>query len=420
MRTKINLEFLGNPMWRRVLALISVLLFIDLSDAILSDWVPSYLQEVLGGSFLMGLVFSFSSIVGFATDLIFPQLFKGVLVKHLLRWAMGASMLFVVSLFFAALKPLLPVLLVAMAVWGVYYEFLAFANQQFVATVATPHDRARVWAVVGVFKSFAYFFGPIIGGLLINRGGNFGVVLASGVITLVSFFMLNFLKLADDKTTEVELNNVNLLAEISHWRVLLAHVWPVVTISLVLGLIDSTFWTTGAVLSDALASRHAWGFMFLPMYMLPSMFVGFLVFKWGIYQGKKKWAEVFMLLSGILLLLLGLSDGVIWQLSLVFLASSALSVSYPLTDAVYSDILARMGRERKHMLGLSSSTISLAYIVGPAAAGWVASLVGERMTFSALGLGVIFVSGVLLLVTPKKIKLPQTEIEGWDRGVEAR
>ena len=127
-----------------------------------------------------------------------------------------------------------------------------------------------------------------------------------------------------------------------------------------------------------------------------------------------------MLISGILLAFLGLFEGIVWQLGLVFLASSALSISYPLTDAVYSDILSRMGRERKHMLGLSSSTVSLAYIVGPALAGWIASMVGERMTFSVLGIGVFLISVILLLVTPKKIKLPQTEIEGWNRGVEVR
>lgn len=419
MRAKIGLSFLTDPMWRRVMALVSILLFINLSDAILSDWVPTYLQSVLGSSLLMGLVFSFSSIVGFATDLVFPQLFKGVLVKHLLRWAMGASLLFVASLFFATLKPLLPVLLFSMAVWGVYYEFLAFANQQFVATAASVHDRTKVWAVVGVFKDFAYFLGPILGGIIISHSGDRGVVVISGVITLISFFMLGFMK-TGDKATEVEFHKVNLVAEISHWWVLLAHVWPVVTISLILGLIDSTFWTTGTVLSDALAEKHPWGFMFLPMYMLPSLFVSFIVFRWGIYKGKKKWAEIFMLMSGVFLGVLAISDNVVWQLAMVFLASCALSISYPLTDAVYSDILARMGRERKHMLGLSSSTVSLAYIAGPAVAGFIASMVGEEMTFSVLGIGVIFVSIILLLVTPKKIKLPQTEIDGWDRGGEAR
>lgn len=72
------------------------------------------------------------------------------------------------------------------------------------------------------------------------------------------------------------------------------------------------------------------------------------------------------------------------------------------------------------MLGLSSSTISLAYIVGPAIAGWVASMVGERMTFAVLGLGVALISLILLIVTPKKIKLPQSEIETWDRTEDAR
>lgn len=391
-----------------------VMLVVYLSDAILSDWVPGFIQETLGGSLFMGVVMSFSSVVGLGADLIFPQLMKNVLVNQLLKWAMGASLLFSASLYFVSIRPVLPILLLSMGVWGIYYEFLSFANQQFVSDVVGAKDRSKIWSIVGVVRGFAYFLGPILGGSIMAGLGNTGVVVVSAIITLVALAIMFLVGMKNNEKVILETKHVNLFAEIKHWWVLLEHVWPVVMISLVLGLIDSTFWTTGTVLSDALANQHQWGGMFLPLYMLPSLFVGFIVAKWGIYKGKKKWAEVFLLLGGLMFAGIGISSNVYWQLLAVFLGSCMLSVSYPLTDAVYSDIVSRMGRERKHMVGLSSSTVSLAYIVGPVLAGLIASRVGERMTFSSMGVGVAVVAWLLLIITPKKIKLPQAEIGSWE------
>ena len=124
-------------------------------------------------------------------------------------------------------------------------------------------------------------------------------------------------------------------------------------------------------------------------------------------------AEIFLLLSGLFLVLLGVSANVFWQLAMVFISSAMLSVTYPMVDATYSDIVARMGPQRKHLMGLSSSTLSLGYIVGPALAGFIAQAVGERMSFVVWGVAVSLVSAILLLVTPKKLKLPQEEIQSW-------
>ena len=112
-------------------------------------------------------------------------------------------------------------------------------------------------------------------------------------------------------------------------------------------------------------------------------------------------------------MLLFYSESVVYQLAMVFLSSIMLSVSYPLVDAIYSDIVVRMGRERKHMVGLGVSMISLAYIVGPVLSGWIASQVGERMTFVAVGAATVTVSIVLLITTPRKLLLPQREIKNW-------
>ena len=409
---KLSLSFLSDPVWSKVMGLTTVLFFALLADAILSDWVPVYLQNVLGGSFLMGVVMSFSSMIGFGADLIFPQLLKGTSVRKLMVMAVLSGGLFSVALLTTTWWPILIIILVAMAIWGIYYEFLGFANQQFVVETAPAHQRSQVWAVMGVFKNLAYFLGPILGSILI-KGGDRGVVIVAGVISLVAYFLVLLMRIKS-RPVVVEAEEINLVKEASHWKVLIKHVWPMLLVTFMLGLIDATFWTTGTVFTELLSLKSWWGGLFLPMYTLPSLFVGFFVFKWGIYKGKKRWAEIFLLFGGIVLSLLYFRDSIFYELGIVFLSSIMLSVSYPLVDAVYSDIVARMGRERKHLVGLGSSMASLSYILGPILAGFISSRVGERMTFVSMGLATVVVAIVLLITTPRKLLLPQVEIKNWN------
>lgn len=409
---KFSLSILTDGVWSKVIALTSILFFVLLADAILSDWVPNYIQTVTGSALIMGAIMSFSSVIGFGADIIFPQLLKWTTVKKLLVMAVLSGVLFSGVLYFSTLWPVLVIFLVAMAVWGVYYELLGFANQQFVSETVPGKMRASVWAVIGIFRNLAYFIGPIIGGVLAVQGDRV-VVLTAGGISILAYGLVFFLKLSN-KQVVVKNEEINLVKELSHWWVLIEHVWPMLIASFILGLIDATFWTTGTVLTEVLARENWIGGLFLPMYMLPSLFVGILVLKWGIYRGKKKWAEIFMLLGGIALALLFIQDSIVYKLAIVFVSSIFFSVSYPLIDAVYSDIVSRMGRERKHLIGLSASMISLSYIVGPVLAGWIASQVGESMTFVVMGVAMAAVSIMLLILTPRKLRLPQVEIASWE------
>ncbi len=112
-------------------------------------------------------------------------------------------------------------------------------------------------------------------------------------------------------------------------------------------------------------------------------------------------------------MLLFYQQSVFYELAVVFVSSLMLSLSYPLIEAVYSDIVARMGRERKHLLGLSLSMVSIAYIFGPVLSGLITSRVGERLTFVVVGAILVVISLLLLATTPRKLKLPQKEIATW-------
>jgi MFS family permease len=410
-----SVDILRNSMWTRVLTISIILFFVYLGDAILSDWVPTFMQETLGGSMLMGLVFSFSSVVGFVTDFTFPRFLKKFKPRKLFLMAMGMGLVFAGILLWTTSWPWAVLFLMAMAVWGIYYELLWFGSAQFVCDSVHLESRSGVWGVIGIFKSLAYFLGPILGTWLVVSKGNSMVILAAAAMMCLAY-VIWMLTRRNERNYEVEMeteNNFNVWEEMSHWKVLFAHVWPALLISLMMGIVDATYWTTGTVMTDNLAKENALGSMFLPLYMLPTIFMGIVLARKGVYRGKKKIAEIFLLISGGLLICLGLKESLYVTLLLSFLIGVALAVSWPMVDAVYTDILARMGRERKHMVGLPSSMVSLSYVVGPIMAGVIASIVGEKMTFAVVGAMVIIVAGVLLLVTPKKLKLPQTEIAEW-------
>lgn len=404
-----------NRVWFKVIGFSLMVFFLGLADAILSDWVPEYMQEKLGGSLLMGIVFSFSSVVGFAADMVFPQILRKCSFQRLMAMAVGGALVFVGLLLWSTEWPVVAIFLMAMAVWGVYYEFMAFGGQQFVVEIAPVQMRSAVWSMLGVFKGLAYFLGPIVGGLLVFRYGNKEVLWFSAAIVFIGLFVWKLLGYKKERSSGLgEVKRFSIKDEIGHWMVLSHKVWPVLIVSFVLGLIDSTFWTTGTVFSTQLARENWWGGMFLSFYMLPPLFMGLIMSRLKIISGKKKIAEVTLFLAGIALIFIGMQSSIVWILIGVLVMATLLTITQPVTDAVYTDILSRMGRERIHMAGLSNSMMSLAYVAGPILSGWMASVWGEKMTFGAVGWLTVFVSVFLLLVTPKKIRLPQEEIQSWE------
>lgn len=407
--------------WGKIVMVSMMLFFVYLGDGILSDWVPSFVQSSTHSSLVMGLIISFSSMVGFGADLVFPEILKNFKTKKLILMGIGTSLIFSGVLLWTINRPLLVLFLVAMAVWGLYYEFLGFGGQQFVAESVPMVSRSGAWAVLGIFKSLAYFFGPIMGSYIaLNKGDNETVLTAASSVVIGYLIWIFWGKGNGDTSKKIEqvtnVDRFSIWKEIKHWKSLAEHVWPVLVLSIAMGLVDATFWTTGTVLSDTLATQHWLGGMFLPFYTLPMVVVGVVVAKWGIYKGKKKIAEIFMLIAGILLTCIVLGNSIYFMLLISLLTGTSLAIAWPLTDAVYSDITERMGRSGKHMMGLSSSTLSLAYILGPVLAGFIAQLVGEKLTFSVVGIFMSLVAICLLLVTPKKLRLPQVEIQSWDGG----
>ena len=408
-----HFKFLKDEVWSKVLLFSMVLFLARLADAIISFWAPVQIQNVLNNSVVMGFIISFQSLVGLLADLVFPKILKNVRVKKLIYFGLAMSALtsfFLVSSYY---WPFVSIFLVTMALWGIYYEFIAFANYQFMGSVVPLNMRAGAWGVTGIFVNLAYFLGPLLASILLLRGQwvTEGVILA---FLMMSFVLLTFSKNTHDIPVTIDLTEINPVIELKHWISLARHIWPAIVISMLLGFIDSTFWTTGTIWTEKLSAQSAWGGLFLPLYQLPPIFLGLLVARWAISKGKKILSEKMLIVAGIFLAGLALSNKIPWQLTMVFFASCALSVCYPLIEGVYTDIVARMGKEKKEMIGLTNSALNLSYIVWPPIAGAITLAVGERLTFSIVGVLTVVTAFILLFVTPKKLRLPQEEIKAWD------
>ncbi len=407
-----HFKFLKDEVWSKVLLFCMVLFLARLADAIISFWAPVQVQNVLGNSVVMGFIISFQSVVGLLADLVFPRILRNIRVRKLIYFGLAMSALASLFLVSSYYWPYISIFLVTMALWGIYYEFIAFASYQFMGSVVPLNMRSGAWGVTGIFVNLAYFLGPLLAAVLLLKGQ----LIAEGAILLfllLASILLSLTKNSHDVPATINLTEINPVVEFKHWLSLARHIWPAIIMSILLGFIDSTFWTTGTVWTEKLSRESAWGGLFLPLYQLPSIFFGVLVARWTISKGKKILSEKMLIIAGIFLAGIALSSKVSWQLTMVFLASSALSICYPLIEGVYKDIVARMGKEKKEMLGLTSWALNLVYIIWAPIAGAITLAIGERMTFSIVGILTAVTAFGLLYVTPKKLRLPQEEIRGW-------
>ncbi|HOX96542.1 MAG TPA: MFS transporter [Candidatus Woesebacteria bacterium] len=403
--------------WGKLAMMLGIVFFLYLGDAILSDWIPTYMQGALGGSLWMGLMMSFSSLIGFMADLVFPQLFRKVSERRMVMLAISAVFMTAGVLIWTTHFPYVSLFLLGVGIWGLYYEFLGFGMTSYVTKIATVTERSGVWSIIGVVKSIAYCIGPLIGSWLFVLQGNVAIIFVYAGMALIAYTVwlaLGHKKKREFAATETgDTEGLHILEEIGYWKVLFGRVWPILLVSYLLGLVDATFWTTGVVLSDNLVEKNWIGGLFLSAFMLPEIFVGLIVPRLKISVGKKKLAEKFLFMSGILTVCLGFLTSAATMVFFAFLIGMMIAIAWPLVNAVYSDILARMGKEQKHLTGMSSSMVNLSYITGPVVAGLMSNAIGEQKTMMYIGMFIMVAALLLLLVTPRKLKLPQAEIAEW-------
>lgn len=394
----------------------AILFLIGIGDAIMSYVAPVIVEEHLNGTFIMGLVLSFSSVVGLVCDFIFSEMLRGK--SYTFYMFLGFVMAITFPLVFLILPAHLIPFLLAMAVWGIYYECLAFADFHFIHFHVPKQLHADAWGVLSTIRSCAYLVGPIIASALLDRGNITALTSAIVFVTASLFGFLMFLKFsryarkAHTKNRDVyaKENKSSALKEIRIWAVLLRRIWPLYLFIMAIHLLDSAFWTVGTVLSESLKDVSVFAQFLIPAYMLPSVFLGLLAGRAAKPFGKKRAAFLAGIAGGVLFTISGFVADVPLFVLVVFSASMVLSLAWPEINATIEDYVSRLGRFGNDIIGLQSSSISISYIIGPVASGFVASVFGNQRMFSVIGFVVLLVSILSLVIVPRKIKMPVSQL----------
>jgi len=371
---------------------------------------PVYIESSLKKAWEMGLLISTSSIAGLIFDFLVNRFVKSKPYKVYLLRAILLALLFPVILL--TLPPTYLIFLLGMMVWGVYYELIRFSDFHFIHTYFGRNEHAKSWGILITFKSVAYAAGPLLASLLISRV--FKIAFSTSIV-FVSASLLAFLVFS--KTHKVKLQDEpikgqSLIKEYKAWLILLRKIWPLWLFIFSIFLVDATFWTIGTVLSEILKTRDAAaGRFLLTAYMLPSLFIGFAAQKASIRLGKKRTAIISGLASGLILALFGFCSNTYILLGLAFSASIFSGLAVPEVMAVFEDFVARLERFKDDVISLERTGENLAYILGPIVSGFLAQFYGFQKVFSIMGLFLAATSAVALCVTPRKVRLPQSELK---------
>jgi hypothetical protein len=247
MLQRILAHYQVTPLTKKIshFTLLATLVF--LADASLAYFVPNYVESTFQSSLIMGLVMGSSSLVGLVADVVLPQLLPRLTIKRALLLTSIFQLAFIGSLLMTLFSPQLWLFFVAMACWGLYFEFLNFSTKIFV-TKKVPHPMNSIaWANIMFGRSLAYVVGPVLITGVIFRGNTtvlltvLGIALLARLLSIIFPFKATPLERVEENTVHTP----HPLREFKYWSTLFKVAWPALMITFLFSVIDATFWTIG-------------------------------------------------------------------------------------------------------------------------------------------------------------------------------
>lgn len=399
--------------WFTPIVIYSIIVFFAcFGDAIMSYIAPVVIEEHVSNTLMMGIIVAFSSFIGFICDFCFSQWFRGKHYSFFMVLTFLFALLFPASFLFA--PPIVVTFLFAMAAWGVYFEFMQFSHFHFIHTFVQKDQHAQSWGFLESVIALAYLLGPIVATQLIDLHADaphYGALafFTSGMFGLF-LFMRTHRKHHQTAALQPVLEKKSRFHEIMLWKTLGKRIWPIYFFLFSMILVDSSFWTVGTLASEELRQTHFIGGYLIPLSSLPALFMMFIVGRLAQPFGKKRVAFISGLFSGGTLLALLLSDNIWFIVSIVLLSSIFQAIARPEIYAVLEDYIARLGKSGNDLIGLQNSAASAAYIVGPILSGILADKFGNLHALGIIGGLFAVTSLITLIVVPRKVTMPQTEI----------
>ncbi|PKN03017.1 hypothetical protein CVU76_03255 [Candidatus Dojkabacteria bacterium HGW-Dojkabacteria-1] len=384
-----------------------------LSDSILSYIFPIVLEGHVNSNIAIGVIMALSSIVGLICDFVLPQIFPNKSWKFLLVVGILTSLLFPVATALGDIFGLISMFVIAVVIWGIYYEFILFTEQNFVVNEFKKEEYSKTWGILGIMIDITGLIAPIIGSFLLI----YGVLAYSSTAILMNILALSFAIILittsghESKNKSKVKEYISFIKGLRYWGTLTKRIVPLLIMAFLLELVSASFWVFGGLFGRELIGIPGLDWGVLVVSIIPTLIGSIIISRLGIKRRKKRLSQISLLIGGLILVPLTIFEGEISPILLIiFFASFMLSFAWPLNDAVYSDLQKRLEEKGVHLMGLSNAGYSAAYIVCPILMGLISDFVGFYNAFSILG-GILVISAILLILfTPRKLQMPHTQL----------
>lgn len=384
-----------------------VVFFWTLFDNILTYVTPLLMEEHGFSVGIIGLIIGTSSISGAFFDFLICKIFKSSDFRRIFLVMFALCLFYPLILSHANSVWLF---LFAMSVWGIYYDLNGFGIFNFVGRYTKKEDHATSFGIVQIFRSMGGVLAPLLAGLVIAVAIDWRIFAMSWLFLGIGFaffvillFLMRKYHVVNSGHQHVQ-RRKNLLVEVRLWKKLSKAMTPVLCVTFFLALVDAFFWTLAPLYVESMDFGKFSG-LFLTAYILPALFVGWLVGNLTRRFGKKRIALLGMLIgSTILVTFVHVSDPVI-AIVTVFVSSCFISVALPAINAAYADYISEAPQVDSEIEGIEDFSFNSGYVVGPILAGVLAEVLNISAAFSILGLIGIVLAGFLLATTPKNIRI---------------
>lgn len=392
------------------------LFLILLGDGIISYVFPVVLGNHISSNFIIGLIMSLSSVIGIACDFLIPIIFSKYGWKFQIITGTILAITFPLVTALGDILAAIWLFIIAVLLWGIYYEFIMFAQQSFIIEEEKETNFPHNWSIIEILTDIVEILGPVIGALLLIKG-IFAYASSIAAIEILALIFALLLVFVDKNIQAIKPQSrlksyFGVFKELKVWRILSKKVYIILIMSVIVEIVYAGFATFSGIYGEKLINNPDWDWAIMVGATLPYILGSFIVLKLNVKKGKKRLSQIAIVIAGLVLALLFFFDNqLVPILIIVFLANLIMSLCWPLDDAIYSDLQKRLGKKGIHLIGLSQASYSIAYIIAPTLVGFLADNVGFTNSFAIIG-GISAILGIILLiVTPRKIRLPQQQLK---------
>jgi len=380
--------------------------FFVLFDGIITYLLPLIIVEHGFSKTMLGIILGTAAISGAFFDFTIYKIFKEVIYRRLFILMFALAFVYIFIVWIANVFLLY---LVAMAMWGFYYDLKNFGTLDFISRYSRKKDLSTNFGIVQIFQSIGYLLAPLIAGFVIIESVGYKPFILATVFLFVSlfFFIMLIINARGKKhflPLEEKRPKINFLKEFDRWKKVGLVIFPVLALAAFMALYDSFFMAIGPIFGETLPMEPFDG-LFIFAYLLPAAIIGGLVGTFTKKFGEKKTALFGLFLGSAILSTLFFSSSPLIIIVTVFIAACFTSLVSPIIHTIYANYIHQSQKYKKEIQELGDFSSNFGYIIGPITAGFIADKLGNLATFLVLGLMGIFFALILFIFMPKKFSL---------------